>query len=197
MGVRADGYDSPRIVSLRVLAEQMQAAVVRFKKDGFAVVVYDAYRPQRAVDHFVRWSETSNDTSRAREYYPRIARNSFFEQGFLSTHSTHTRGAAIDLSLITLGQTVQPIKKSVRHLRDGTEFLFLDDGSVDMGSSFDLFDEASYTDSNLISQQATGNRHYLRRVMVECGFVPYEKEWWHFSIGHEPHPKTYFDFPII
>ena len=156
------------------------------------------YRSLKSVDHFVRWSEDSADPQRKKAfYYPRTAKEKAFELGYIARQSGHTRGSTVDLTLISLGQRVRPtIDAQERILADGSKIFFLDDGSVDMGSSFDLFDEVSFTHTPLITDEQQQRRLFFKDLMENAGFKNYAKEWWHFTLVNEPFPSTYFDFDV-
>lgn len=190
------GYQSSRIILTRKAAEALSKAQARFKKDGYSLVIYDAYRPQTAVSSFMEWSKDPNDQKMKAWFYPRIDKAKVFALGYVAEKSGHSRGSTIDLSIIPIETPLHEIDPQPRKLRDGFEFLFLDDGTVDMGSSFDLFDKASHYENDLISEEYQKRRKYLKEVMESCGFKNYAEEWWHFTLKDEPFPDTYFDFPV-
>lgn len=200
LGTRVDGYHKPVIVITRQAAEALKNVQADLKKDGYSLVVYDGYRPQRAVNHFVRWSEDVTDQLRKYQYYPRVDKAKVFELGYVARRSGHSRGSTIDLTLIKDGQQLGEIKEEKRTLLDGYTITLLDDGTVDMGASFDLFDKASHIENDLVAQQFKERRTYLRTVMQKHGFKPYAEEWWHFTLKNEPFPadqdSSYFDFEI-
>lgn len=196
VGAPIDGYQCPRIVMTKEVARALQEAQKRFNALGYDIVVYDAYRPQRAINHFIRWSEDPQDQSMKDIYYPRIAKENAFDLGFIARRSAHSRGSAVDLSIIRCDFPLYSPAPHKRILQDGLEIIYLDDGTLDMGSSFDLFDEASSTQTALITPEQQQNRYFLKEIMENCGFENYRKEWWHFSLKNEPFPTTYFDFPI-
>ena len=177
--------------------KKVQEAV---SKDGYELVVYDAYRPQRAVNHFMRWSEDVADQEKKSQYYPRVNKADVFELGYVAKRSGHSRGSTVDLTLIKQGRKVQPIVEKSHALVDGYTIKILDDGTIDMGSSFDLFDIASHFKNDLIAQEHKALRAYLKAVMEEHGFKDYAEEWWHFTLKNEPYPASldtsYFDFVI-
>jgi len=195
LGRKVDGYNSEKSVILtKEAALALKKAQAIFNKDGFSIVVYDAYRPQRAVDDFVKWAKDSNDQKMKMIFYPRVDKSKIFEHGYIFEKSSHTRGSTVDISIIELNKKIHPFKIISRKLQDGFETFYLADGTLDMGSSFDLFDQASHCDSNLISPEFRLRRAYLRMVMESCGFKPYLEEWWHFTLDKEAFPNKYFDF---
>ncbi|MBA3814898.1 MAG: M15 family metallopeptidase [Alphaproteobacteria bacterium] len=190
------GYNSSRIILTKETANALAKAQALFKKDGYSIVVYDAYRPQTTVDSLGEWSKDPNDQKMKAWFYPRVDKEKVFELGYVAEKSGHSRGSTVDLSLILLETPLRKINPLPRQLQDGYEILLLDDGTMDMGSSFDLFDKASHYKNNLISEVHQKHRTYLKEIMESCGFAPYAEEWWHFTLKDEPFPDTYFDFPI-
>ena len=196
LGCPVDGYKKAKIIMTRQAAKALKKVQATVKKDGYCLVVYDAYRPQHAVNHFVRWGKDQTDVKKKKHYYPYIDKATVFEKRYIMTRSSHSRGSTVDLTLIKSGNKIHAIKSSKRTLTDGRIVSFLDDGTVDMGSSFDLFDKASHTKTTLIKQKHQDLRAYINRVMSAEGFKVMGDEWWHFTLKNEPNPKTYFDFPI-
>lgn len=142
--------------------------------NGLVLKIFDAYRPQTAVDDFSKWSKDLNDQKMKTTYYPNISKAELFEQQYLMARSKHSTGSAIDLTIVK---------------RDGMQ-------ELDMGTIFDFFDPASHTASLAISHEAQLNRQLLKLLMERHGFKNYAYEWWHYNIVVEPFPDTYFDFPI-
>jgi D-alanyl-D-alanine dipeptidase len=196
MGRKIDGYKANRVI----LTSEAAIALVKIQqellKNGYSLVIYDAYRPQRAVDFFMKWSKDSNDQVAKEKYYPDINKADVFKLGYVAEKSGHSRGSTVDLSIIRIGDSLKPITFQKRQLKNGSIIPFLDDGSVDMSSSFDLFGEASHHDSNLIETEFLARRNYLRGIMKKNGFNDYPEEWWHYTLKNEPFPDTYFDFVV-
>jgi D-alanyl-D-alanine dipeptidase len=197
VGKPIEGYNSKRLVLSIPAAEALKKAQEHFQKEGYSLVVYDAYRPQRAVHHFMRWSKDIDDQKMKNQYYPRMEKEKVFELGYVAEKSGHSRGSTLDVSIIPTGQLLHELNYSTRTLADGFDVPFLDDGTVDMGSSFDLFDIASHYESSLLitSEQQTCRR-YLKEVLERYGFKNYAEEWWHFTLNNEPFKDTYFDFVV-
>jgi len=171
VGERIDGYERPRCL-LSVPAANALAAVERdLSARGLGLKVFDCYRPQRAVDQFVRWAQRIDDVKRKREFYPDEDKRELFKKGYISDRSGHSRGSTVDLTLV----------------------LRADARELDMGSPFDFFSPKSWPSD---SDQAQQNRALLAAAMRRGGFRPYDKEWWHFTLNNEPFPDTYFDFPV-
>lgn len=200
LGTRVDGYKTDRVVLLKEVALALKEVQKDFKKDGYCLVVYDAYRPQKAVDHFVRWTQDTQDQKKKSQYYPRADKDKFFELGYIAKRSGHSLGSRVDLTIIKKGKKPHAIVEKKRKLIDGFEIIYLDDGTIDMGSSFDLYDQASHISGNLITKKQKASRDYLQDVMQRHGFIAYPNEWWHFNIVNEPYSanldSSYFDFDI-
>lgn len=174
IGTRVDGYDAPvcyLTLPAAAALSKVQNALAPF---GLGVKLFDCYRPQRAVDHFVRWAEDLNDTKTKAAYYPNVPKSKLFARGYIAARSGHSRGSTVDLTLIDL--------------KSGTE--------LDMGTPFDFFSPRSWPTSPEVTAQQCANRLLLRRVMTGAGFRPLKEEWWHFTLENEPYPDTYFDLPI-
>lgn len=176
VGDRIDGYEAPRCYLHRKAAEALATVQAGLRGQGQSLVVYDCYRPVRAVQHFVRWARDAGDQRNKARYYPEIDKGRLFEAGYIATESGHSRGSTIDLGLLQC---------------DGEQC-----DAVDMGSGYDLFDSRSHTDSSDVAAGQRANRHRLRDLMAAAGFANYAKEWWHFTYRPEPTPGTAFDFPV-
>ena len=174
-GARVDGYRAPLCILTRVAAEGLRGVQQQLAEQGYALKVYDCYRPQRAVDAFVRWAGDMRDQRMKAEFYPRVDKSKLFEDGYIDYHSGHSRGSTVDLTVVRLPPG---------------------DESVDMGTGFDCFDPLAHTlDPDIQGEQLT-NRLLLRDVMQDHGFVNYVNEWWHFTYQPESYPDRYFDFPV-
>ena len=198
VGRIVDGYlDNVSIVTLAT-ANALKQVQQTANDKGYELVIYDSYRPQKSVDHFIRWSEDQDDPQRTKEhYYPRIEKANAFQLGYIAKKSGHTRGSTVDLTIIPLGERVQhPLTPKKRIFKDNSTILFLNDGTVDMGSSFDLLDEISHTDCPVITEEQHQRRMMFREMMEQAGFVNYIKEWWHYTLKNEPFPQTYFNFDV-
>lgn len=200
VGTPIDGYKAPVLILTRQAALALKHVQEAVKKDGYSLVIYDAYRPQAASDHFKYWGKDSSDQRKKSQYYPRINKVDLFQLGYVGERSGHSRGSTVDVTLIKLGDAIHPIVEKKRTLLDGFTITLLDDGTVDMGSPFDLFDTASHHDNNLIEEKFKKLRTYLKKIMEAHGFKSYSNEWWHFTLKNEPNPKdqdeNYFDFPV-
>ncbi|MFI9452334.1 D-Ala-D-Ala dipeptidase VanX [Amycolatopsis sp. NPDC052450] len=173
-GKPVDGYLVNRIAGTRAFCVALEKARDRAGELGFGLLLWDGYRPQRAVDRFMRWAEEPEDGRKKSRHYPNIERPQMFEQGYVATKSGHSRGSTVDLTLY--------------HLDTGE--------LAEMGGDHDLMDVVSHHGAAGVTEEATKNREHLRAVMEGSGFNAYECEWWHYNLKDEPYPDTYFDFPI-
>lgn len=173
-GTRIDGYRAPRAIFSAKAAAALKKVSEDLGSKGYILRIYDAYRPQQAVNHFIRWSQDSSDIKMKQQYYPKLDKQNLFNLGFISKKSGHSRGSTIDLTLAD--------KKT------GT--------LVDMGSPYDFFGEISYYNTTQVSAKQHANRKLLKDAMVKRGFKPYSKEWWHFTLMNEPFPNHYFTFDV-
>jgi len=201
VGKIVDGYMGSRVICTNELANALDEVEKEIQKDGYHLVIYDTYRPQKAVDNFVVWGEDVADIKMKPEFYPHEKKADVFIDGYIATKSGHTRGSTVDLTIISKqAKLVFPPVKSHRIIKreNGTiaEIPYLNDGTVDMFSSFDLFDEVSHGLYSAIPEEAINNRLYLKNVMEKHGFIALTEEWWHFTLSNEPFPQTYFDFDV-
>jgi D-alanyl-D-alanine dipeptidase len=174
IGCPIDGYERPLVVMTEELAAGCVKAAALLRTRGYVLKIYDACRPQRAVDHFVRWAADEHDIRRKPVHYPGVDKNDFFKLGYVAKQSMHSRGAAVDLTIVDTKTWLE----------------------LDMGAIFDFMDPRSHVVSPAISAAQEQNRLILREAMTASGFVSYAYEWWHFNLAKEPYPDTYFDFPI-
>lgn len=194
------GYFANKAIMTEKAANALAKIQDKVSKDGFNLVIYDTYRPIKAVESFIDWAAGSSEDSDAkRDFYPYVDRNKAFEMGYISSRSAHSRGSTVDLTLIEKTSSLKEHHEIIpieRELPDGRIFHFLDDGTLDMGSHFDLFDKASWHEDSLFSGEYLERRTYLQSIMKEHGFDDYRKEWWHYCLLDEPHPETRFDFNV-
>ena len=193
VGQRIDGYEEPTALLTRQAADSLKVVSDEVGKMGYRLKIYDAYRPQKAVDHFVRWAEDLKDTKMKQYFYSDLDKNVLFPQGYIAEKSGHTRGSTVDLTLFDM--------KTEKEL--------------DMGGTFDWFGPESHPDfcgnpetgeytgdnrmspaNRSITAEQFAHRMILRRAMLAHGFKPVDTEWWHFTLKDEPFPETYFTFPV-
>jgi D-alanyl-D-alanine dipeptidase len=196
VGRRIDGYRDPVCILHRRAARALARAQAALEPKGYTLKVYDCYRPQRAVDHFIRWSQNGNQRMK-REFYPRVDKARVFDLGYVARRSGHSRGSTVDLTLVKLPAQPQPqwSREEVGLTRCTAPYRRrFPDNSVNMGTSYDCFDARSHTFNS--RGRIRSNRLLLRRTMVRAGFEPYDKEWWHFTLRKERYPDRYFDFEV-
>ncbi len=195
VGDRIDGYERPTALLTVAAAEALKAVSDDMKQQGYRLKLFDAYRPQRAVAHFMRWAKDVDDTRMKPFFYPNLDKSALFAQGYIVEKSGHSRGSTVDLTLFDMAQEKE----------------------VDMGGAFDRFGKESHPDwcGDPAAQLYTGeyaggakpedgqineaqfrNRMSLRAAMIRRGFKPIDEEWWHFTLADEPWPDTYFDDPV-
>ena len=174
IGERIDGYEEPAALLTREAAEALAAVSGEAMRQGFRLKIFDAYRPQKAVDHFVRWAKDPADTRMKAYFYPDLEKKDIIPQHYIAEHSGHSRGSTVDLTLFEMN-TQQ---------------------DADMGGTFDFFGEKSHPDYAGVSKAQHANRMLLQKLMVKQGFRPLESEWWHFTLENGPWPDTYFTFPV-
>lgn len=186
VGTRIDGYLEPTALLTKQAADSLKAVSDDVMQLGYRLKIYDAYRPQCAVDHFVRWAKEINDTLMKTYFYPNLTKDVLFPQEYICEKSGHTRGSTVDLTLFDMNTEKE----------------------LDMGGTFDWFGHEShpdfggnpqtgaYTQNDSITQEQFNNRMILRKAMMRHGFKPFDTEWWHFTLDNEPFPDTYFTFPV-
>ena len=195
IGDRIRGYEKPTALLTAEAARALKAVSDDLRQQGYRLKIYDAYRPQRAVCHFMEWAKRLDDTRMKPYFYPDLDKSVLFAQGYIAEKSGHSRGSTVDLTLFDMAT--------------GKE--------ADMGGTFDWFGRESHPDwcGNPETQEYTGkfpgntpptgreinaaqfrNRMLLRSAMMRHGFKPIAEEWWHFTLADEPYPETYFDHPV-
>ncbi|MFJ9812416.1 M15 family metallopeptidase [Streptomyces sp. NPDC101158] len=198
VGERVDGYRQPVCILTRPAAEALHRAQAKLLARGYTLKVYDCYRPQRAVDHFVRWAKDLDDERMKREFYPLVDKSRLFADGYIAEKSGHSRGSTVDLTVVRLPalptRPYVPGEPQAECFKPQAERF--PDNSVDMGTGFDCFDTLSHTDDPRIGGAQRANRDLLRAALAEQGFVNLPEEWWHFTYKPEPFPATFFDFPV-
>lgn len=174
IGDRIDGYDEPVAILTKEAARALKSVANEVNIQGYRLKIFDAYRPANAVRNFVFWGIEDLDLRMKPFFYPDLEKQELFKQGYIAKQSSHSRGSAVDLTLLDMST--------------GKE--------VDMGSPFDLFSDISHPDSDKVTAEQHDNRMFLQKVMKRNGFLPIDCEWWHFSLDNEPYPDTYFEFPV-
>jgi D-alanyl-D-alanine dipeptidase len=173
VGAKVDGYEAKKIILTAAAADALKKVQADLEEQGLGLKVFDAYRPKRAVNHFVRWARDRRDTRTKEDYYPDLPKSALLGGGYISSRSRHSSGSTIDLTLVDA---------------DGKE--------LDMGTPFDFFGTASAHTSQIPTPEQQKNRKTLKDAMSRGGFYSYHKEWWHYTLRNEPFRGRYFDFPV-
>jgi len=171
-GNRIQGYKAPRAYLTKEALKALTKAAAILRKQGYRLLIWDAYRPQKAVDNFVRWINDPNDDG-DKTFYPALEKSDLIKGVYIMEKSGHSRGSTVDLTLIK---------------KDG--------GFVDMGGTFDLFSEISHPDYKKLTREQKKNRKLLHDTMIKAGFVGIDSEWWHYTLKNEPYKDTYFNFDV-
>ena len=174
IGDRIDGYEQPVALLTKEAAAALKEVSDEVMAKGYRLKIYDAYRPQKAVTHFMNWALDPEDVRMKPYFYPELDKTVLFPQGYIAEHSGHSRGSTMDLTL----------------------FDMTTEKEADMGGTFDYFGELSHPDYTGITEEQYANRMLLREAMMNHGFKPLVEEWWHFTLENEPYPDTYFTFPV-
>ena len=171
-GNKINGYKAPRAYLTKKALAALAKAADDLRQQGYRLLIWDSYRPQKAVDNFVKWINDENDPG-DKSFYPELEKSNLLAGNYIMAKSGHTRGSTVDLTIIK---------------KDG--------GFVDMGGTFDLFSEVSHPDYENITDEQKRNRQILHDAMIKAGFKGIDSEWWHFTLKDEPYPDTYFDFDV-
>jgi D-alanyl-D-alanine dipeptidase len=198
LGTRVDGYQAPKCLITAPAAEALAKVQAELQEMSLSLKIYDCYRPQRAVDHFVRWAKDIEDTQTKAEFYPTVDKRNLFRDGYIAEKSGHSRGSTIDLTIVPVPVPKQELYTPGQRLcacyePAGKRFR---DNSIDMGTGFDCFHELSHPGNLKVGLQQRIHRLLLKTLMDKHGFKHYDQEWWHFTLRNEPYPNTYFDFPV-
>ena len=174
VGEPLDGYRAARCLLVPAAEQALVKVAEAARQQGYGLLIFDCYRPQRAVNHFMRWSQQPEDFSTQPSFYPNEQKHLLFERGYIAERSGHSRGATVDLGLYRLSSG----------------------DPVDFGTAFDFMDPASATDYQQLTASAVAHRQLLVALMTQHGFTNYAQEWWHYTFKPEPFPDTYFDIPV-
>ena len=174
IGDRIDGYEEPIALLTKEAARALKSVSNEMNVKGYRLKIFDAYRPETAVRHFILWGIEDEDVRMKPYFYPDVEKQALFSEGYIARRSSHSRGSTVDLTLLDM--------------KSGKE--------VDMGGPFDLFSTVSHPDYLGVTQEQYENRMFLREAMLRNGFSPIDCEWWHFTLRDEPYPDTYFSFPV-
>jgi len=174
IGKPIDGYLTYNAILTKKATKALKKVQKELNSFGMGLKIFDAYRPQKAVDHFVRWGLDLEDRVMKNKYYPTVDKKNLFKEGYIAKKSSHSRGSTVDLTIIDLSSKEE----------------------LDMGSYFDFFSKQSWVRYSKITAQQRANRMLLNGVMLRYGFKSYAQEWWHFTLRDEPFKNIYFDFNI-
>lgn len=177
IGSRIDGYVRPVCILTRQAADALKRVQEDLKPFGLGLKIFDGYRPQQAVDHFVRWAQDVADTRMKAEFYPDVRKKDLFREGYIASRSSHSRGSTVDLTIVST-----------------TEGMVAKE--LDMGGPFDFFGPKSWPCHAGVAPECRAHRMLLQEMMKKHGFEPYSKEWWHFTLENEPFPNACFNFPV-
>ncbi|SHG63178.1 D-Ala-D-Ala dipeptidase vanX. Metallo peptidase. MEROPS family M15D [Salegentibacter echinorum] len=173
-GKPVNGYNKPVAILNKPTAKALAAVQEDLMEEGYCLKIFDAYRPQRAVNSFIAWSREPGDTIAKQDFYPNLQKKNLFNLGYIATKSGHSRGSTVDLTIIDAHTHKE----------------------MDMGGTYDFFGKISHHNTEDISKKQKANRAFLKRLMMKNGFRPYAEEWWHYTLRNEPYPNSYFDFPV-
>ena len=174
VGTKVRGYESAKCILTRAASEALKKVQKEIGEAGYTLKIFDCYRPQKAVNHFVEWVHDADDQKMKAQYYPNEDKSQLIQKGYIADKSGHSRGSTLDLTLVESSSLA----------------------ALDMGTPFDYFDTFSNTADPRITEQQKHNRRLLKSVMENHGFVNYDKEWWHYTLKDEPYPDTYFNFSV-
>jgi zinc D-Ala-D-Ala dipeptidase len=198
VGRPLEGYTAKKCILTQAAALALSQVQKQLRSFSLTLKVYDCYRPLSAVNDLISWSEEQSQQGMKAEFYPRAAKADFFHLGYVAKRSGHSRGSTIDLTLVPLHVPSEPAYHPGQKLAACTAPLSMryQDNSIDMGTGYDCLDAKASISNNHITKAAEQHRFLLRSIMIEHGFIPYDKEWWHFSLKNEPYPSQYFNFLI-
>lgn len=174
VGEIIDGYNANVAIMTTQTASALNKVQAELAKQNLSIKIYDAYRPQRAVNHFVRWAKVVNDTLMKKQFYPRVNKRNLFKEGYIASKSRHSSGSTLDVTIVDL--------------KTGK--------ALDMGSPYDFFGSESWVENKNLTEAQSKNRQTLQKVMLTNGFRNYAQEWWHFTLRGEPYRNQYFDFLV-
>jgi D-alanyl-D-alanine dipeptidase len=191
------GYGAPRCLVTRRAAAALSRAERALETRGYRLVVYDCYRPKRAVDDLVAWSKTGPAGALTPEHNPIVPKDLLLKRGYIAPRSAHSRGSTVDVTLESLASELVGRVRAVSTARDcrDVQGQLAPDGTLNMGTTFDCFDGRAHAAAE-VSPEARRNRDLLRAALEKEGFAGYDKEWWHFTLANEPYPDQAFDFEI-
>lgn len=197
VGHALPGYAAPECILRRAAALALKRVQADLARQNLSLKVYDCYRPTRAVAAMARWAHDADATPDTERFYPALKKSRLFALGYIASHSAHSRGVAVDVTIVPKDGAPQPAyDASARYgACTGPAAARAPDNSLDMGTGFDCFDPMSFTRSNAITPEQRSHRQILLDAMTRQGFKNYLREWWHFSYPAAD-TRTEYDFPI-
>lgn len=197
MGKPVKGCTRSRAVVTQEAAEALRNVQEDLVMYGYSLVVYDAYRPKKSYDELNKWLKVQDSREVKNSYYPNLKKVDIKRKGYIKAKYAHIRGSTVDVTIISLKEKLKsPGKKKKRSYKGQKDIIFINDGSLDMGTSYDVFDPLSEFDNNNIPENARDNRQLLKRVMQNHGFIQNGKFWWQFTLIREPYIDSKFDFDV-
>jgi D-alanyl-D-alanine dipeptidase len=198
VGHPVPGYVLGKCLLTRPAAEAIARVQRQLSDFGFSLKLYDCYRPQRAVDYFVKWARDPSDAAMKREFYPQVGKADLLREGYVASPSSHSRGSTVDLTIVPLPIPAQVpytpgLSLASCYAPSAVRFV---DASLDMGTGYDCFDPQAHIHAPGLSAAQRANRMLLATLMDTAEFAAYPYEWWHFTLRNEPYPATCFDFPV-
>ncbi len=195
-GVPIVGCSKRRAVVTLDAAEALRNVQEDLVMHGYTLVVYDAYHPLKSQEKFNSWLQEQTVDNKD-SYYPNLTKTAIKETGYIEAKYAHVRGSTVDVSIISLkDKLTTPCKQQKRSYKDQKDLIYLNDGTVEMGTSYDTFDPLSAYSNTTIPKEAQAHRKLLREIMQNHGFAPNEKFWWQFTLIREPYIDSEFDFDV-
>jgi len=197
VGRPVKGYLAAECILSAPAANALAAAQRKLAGTKLSLIVWDCYRPKRAVDDFLAWSRDRTRAEMKAEFYPRTEKTMLFALGYFAKPSAHSRGSAVDLGIVPRDVSTAPLPDASRPYGactapKGERF---EDGTIDFGTGYDCLDALANTSNAFVGKAARDNRQLLRSYMREAGFRSYAREWWHFQLANEPFLDG-FDFEV-
>jgi zinc D-Ala-D-Ala dipeptidase len=192
------GYLAAECILSVSAANALETVQRMLAEKKLSLIVWDCYRPKRAVEDFLQWSKDPTHSEMKNEFYPRTDKEKLFALGYIARRSAHSRGSTVDLGIVPSAFSSAPPPDPSRSVKactspKGERF---EDGTLDFGTGYDCLDVLGNTSNALVGGIALHNRQTLKSSMKAAGFRPYAKEWWHFELINEPFNGDGFDFEV-
>jgi len=196
-GRRLAGYEAGECIVRREVALALSRVQQELKPQRLSLKMLDCYRPARASRAMLAWSRDDAETPASKRQYPKLNKRDLFGLGYIAAYSGHSTGAAVDLTLVDLSADNSAAFDQAAAYADCTAPAAkrAPEGSIDMGTGYDCFDNVAHTRAAGISVEQRKWRQTLVAAMSKQGFTNYFREWWHFSLPRAG--GTAFDFPIV